>query len=327
MVFDPSTPAEYLQTGRSTLRKDYTLHSSSALKKDPICDVCTSDLCGVCSGGSGDMRKDMANVSIVRLTLMIWMTTNSFDVTTLPDTGSTALLRKCRDHGRDILPSSVMSMSFVRHGYAAIVKQAENIWVFLARRLLNISHFCMADVNDASNLISMCLVAVPTPVPVLRHIFIVLHNDSLVEDSDVRNSFSVYEYCTFCSYTDCVWRNMTCVVTYNIALADVCYLMTCDPQHIGKCQQLDLTDEKSGTDFEKRLCARSNGACTDVSNTMFCNFTVVADSHLQHGKLPIVWLFSCGNFTYTYIPANISGGPCALTWLGLMMFPLQPGIH
>lgn len=34
-----------------------------------------------------------------------------------------------------------------------------------------------------------------------------------------------------------------------------------------------------------------------------------------------------GNATYPYIPANITGGPCAFIRLGLMMFQLNPTSH
>ncbi|XP_069505997.1 uncharacterized protein [Ambystoma mexicanum] len=210
-----------------------------------------------------------------------------------------------------------------RRKHSHMITQEENMWIYLAQQVLNISHFCLTDVPNAEALFTTCLVAVPTPVPVLKHIFCVTHNDSLVQDSDIRQSFSVYEYCKFCQETDKKWRNLTRVITYNITQGDVCYIMTCKAQEIGKCRQIELTNQRNQTMFERRLCSRVSRKCTSVNNTMSCNHTVITASHLNHVKLPTGWLFSCGNITYIYIPANISGGPCALTRLGLMMFPLH----
>ncbi|XP_069480546.1 uncharacterized protein [Ambystoma mexicanum] len=221
---------------------------------------------------------------------------------------------------------AMQEASLGRRKYSPMITQTENMWKYLAQQVLNITHFCLTDVPNAEALLTTCLVAVPTPVPVLKHIFGVTHNDSLVQDSDIRQSFSVYEYCRFCKETDRKWRNLTRIITYNITQGDVCYFMTCDAKEIGKCQQLNLTKQKNQTVFEKRLCSRVPSTCTSVNNTMSCNHTVIAASHLNHVKLPTGWLFSCGNITYTYIPANISGGPCALTRLGLMMFPLHLAI-
>ncbi|XP_069465747.1 syncytin-A-like [Ambystoma mexicanum] len=221
---------------------------------------------------------------------------------------------------------AMQEASLGRRKYSPMITQTENMWTYLAQQVLNIMHFCLTDVPNAEALLTTCLVAVPTPVPVLKHIFGVTHNDSLVQDSDIRQSFSVYEYCRFCKETDRKWRNLTRIITYNITQGDVCYFMTCNTKEIGKCQQLNLTKQKNQTVFEKRLCSRVPSTCTSVNNTMSCNHTVIAASHLNHVKLPTGWLFSCGNITFTYIPANISGGLCALTRLGLMMFPLHPAI-
>ncbi|XP_069510514.1 peroxisomal membrane protein PMP34 isoform X6 [Ambystoma mexicanum] len=105
--------------------------------------------------------------------------------------------------------------------HSPMITQEENMWIYLAQQVLNISHFCLTDVPNAEALLTTCLGAVPTPVPVLKHIFGVTH-DSLVQDSDIGQSFSVYEYCRFCQETDKKWRNLTRVITYNITQGDVC---------------------------------------------------------------------------------------------------------
>ncbi|XP_069490866.1 uncharacterized protein [Ambystoma mexicanum] len=256
---------------------------------------------GVSSGGSVDMLEEVRSVAILSMELGIWIKTDTpvtaFEPTDASIAAYHSALRKQRGQKRNALPLSALSMSVVQNNYPALVGQTENIWVYLAHKVLNISHFCMSDVHDSATLVSTSLMAIPTPVPVLRHFFRVLHKDPLVENSDIQSAFSVYEYCKFCADTDRKWRNMINIITYNIAPADVCYHMTCDPNFVCKCQQLTLNQNEKRTDFEWRLCVLPASVCIDVSNNMWCNFTVLTASHLNHVKLPTGWLFSCGNYT------------------------------
>ncbi|XP_075450936.1 uncharacterized protein LOC142492127 [Ascaphus truei] len=202
-----------------------------------------------------------------------------------------------------------------------------NIWKHLAVEVLNMSHFCLADMTSTTDILTSCLIAVPTPVEILLKVFSISNNDSLAEHHDVRQHFSVYEYCRDCP--QCIgekWPNMTQITTQNITQGDICYQMTCNPEKIGKCKQVKLTPSAS-TNMTRILCNRTDDKCTSVNNTMSCNHTISTPSHLYSVKLPVGWLFSCGNTTYTYIPGNISGGPCALTRLGIMMFSVEPGLH
>ncbi|KAE8591615.1 hypothetical protein XENTR_v10018512 [Xenopus tropicalis] len=48
---------------------------------------------------------------------------------------------------------------------------------------------------------------------------------------------------------------------------------------------------------------------------MSCNHTILSPCLDKHVPMPRGWFFSCGNNSFNYIPANISGGPGALTRL------------
>ncbi|MEE6513131.1 hypothetical protein FKM82_020601 [Ascaphus truei] len=106
-----------------------------------------------------------------------------------------------------------------------------NIWKHLAVDVLNMSHFCLSDMSSTTDIITSCLIAVPTPVEILLKVFSTGNNDSLAEDHDVRQHFSVYEYCRDCP--QCIgenWANMTQITTQNITQGNICYQMTCNPE-------------------------------------------------------------------------------------------------
>ncbi|KAE8580013.1 hypothetical protein XENTR_v10024272 [Xenopus tropicalis] len=50
---------------------------------------------------------------------------------------------------------------------------------------------------------------------------------------------------------------------------------------------------------------------------MSCNHTILSPSLAKHVPMPRGCFFSCRNNSFNYIPANISGGSCALTRLSL----------
>ncbi|XP_069079099.1 uncharacterized protein [Pleurodeles waltl] len=211
-----------------------------------------------------------------------------------------------------------------------LLHQPNNVWIHLAQEVLNISHFCMSNMQSVQDLITTCLVAVPTPAAVLLHIFNNTNQDGMVDVSDVRSHLSLYEYCRHCPEVGRrLWRNMTSILTFNISSGDVCYSLTCDPMKIGKCAQLKLEKrDKNLTAAQRTLChSRTDLTCLNVNNSMFCQHVVPAASHIQNVKLPKGWLFSCGNLSFTYIPANLTGGPCAWSRLGFLMFPMDTALH
>lgn len=210
-----------------------------------------------------------------------------------------------------------------------LLLQQQNVWTFLAVNVLNVSHFCMSNMMSTMDIVTNCLVAVPTPVELLVRLLKRSNNDTMLEASDVCFQLPVYEFCRHCPEVGKkLWSNMTSIVTMNISAGDVCYFMTCNSVDIGKCAQLRLEGTRKLTSDQKKLCqSRSDDTCFLVNNSMSCAHLVSVASHIRHVKLPSGWLFSCGNISFTYIPANITGGPCALTRLGFLLFPTDHTDH
>ncbi|XP_066461262.1 syncytin-2-like [Eleutherodactylus coqui] len=146
-----------------------------------------------------------------------------------------------------------------------------------------------------------------------------VHDDDDVGEDDViqDNTFiNIYEYCPYCKAVEHAdWSNMTEFQVRNVSQAEVCYNFTCNPRYIGKCEKDQVVTSDS-----QILCSRTEEQCQKVVTTMSCEKVVRSPSHFRHVKLPVGWVVSCGNLTYTYIPANISGGPCALSRLSILMY-------
>lgn len=60
--------------------------------------------------------------------------------------------------------------------------------------------------------------------------------------------------------------------------------------------------------------------CTNLGNGLHCNKTLSISYGTGHIPLPEGWFFSCGNFTFNYIPANMSDGThCCLSRLTVFL--------
>ncbi|XP_031749370.1 uncharacterized protein LOC116407680 [Xenopus tropicalis] len=186
----------------------------------------------------------------------------------------------------------------------------DNLWEYMARIVLNTSYRCLKDVTSATELIETCFVAVATPTIVLTDIFHA-KNDSEVQDSDIETHVSVYAYVTDQNATRRMRKNFASIVTHNVTASDICYNMTCNVSDIPVCIQARLT---KSTD-PHQVCSRM----------MSCNHTILAPSLAKHVPMPRGWFCSCRNNSFNYIPANISGGPCALTRLSLAVHTAHPG--
>eukprot|EP00079_Xenopus_tropicalis_P034300 XP_017948071.1 PREDICTED: uncharacterized protein LOC108646211 [Xenopus tropicalis] len=192
----------------------------------------------------------------------------------------------------------------------------------MARIVLNTSYRCLKDVTSATELIETCFVAVATPTIVLTDIFHA-KNDSEVQDSDIETYVSVYAYVTDQNATRRMRKNFASIVTHNVTASDICYNMTCNVSDIPVCIQARVT---KSTDPHP-VCSRMTSQCIIITTTMSCNHTILAPSLAKHVPMPRGWFCSCRNNSFNYIPANISGGPCALTRLSLAVptaHPRQP---
>ncbi|KAE8582764.1 hypothetical protein XENTR_v10020251 [Xenopus tropicalis] len=116
-------------------------------------------------------------------------------------------------------------------------------------------------------------------------------------------------------------KNFASIVTHNVTASDICYNMTCNVSDITVCIQARLT---KSTDPHP-VCSRMTSQCINITTTMSCNHTIPAPSLAKHVPMPRGWFCSCRNKSFNYIPANIYGGPCALTRLSLAVHTAHPG--
>lgn len=59
---------------------------------------------------------------------------------------------------------------------------------------------------------------------------------------------------------------------------------------------------KNNTCTEIKNCTLK---CINLGNGLHCNKTLSISYGTGHNPLPKGWFFSCGNFTFNYIPANV----------------------
>ncbi|XP_044131955.1 uncharacterized protein LOC122925667 [Bufo gargarizans] len=193
----------------------------------------------------------------------------------------------------------------------------DNIWAFIATNILNSSDFCITDHYNSYDLFSTCLLAVPTPVSVLRMYYSTAWNDTSVEDADVYAHPNLYAYCSNSSSYS-LTKQMVEVDTGYISSAEVCYEMTCSRSHIPMCtqpsRQPTYTTEYNATCLGLRQCK-------SVTNNMTCTHTIIQPSYGKNVQLPKGWLLTCGTRSWTYVPGNITGGPCTLSRLSMILPP------
>ncbi|XP_073506737.1 uncharacterized protein [Phyllobates terribilis] len=209
----------------------------------------------------------------------------------------------------------------------ALWKIKQNLWSYLAQ-LTNMSHFCMVKTATATNVLETCMVVIPTLLRLWTKLIWGFIQDEEVEEGDVLQNYTYNPYyaCINCTGEDFITEDMITIKTQHIASAERCYQMTCDQNKIGKCQHMKI-ERKTGNNEINIICSSRTGKdCKKIRSgkNMKCNNTVTSPSYIQHVKLPKGWMFSCGNITFNYIPANKTGGPCVISRLGLMMYPLFP---
>lgn len=193
----------------------------------------------------------------------------------------------------------------------------DNIWAFIAANILNSSDFCISDHYNSYDLFSTCLLAVPTPVKVLRVYYSAAWSDTNMEDTDVYAHPNLYMYCNNrSSYS--LTEQMVEIDTGYITSAEVCYNMTCSRSYIPLCtqpsRQPTYTTEYNATCLGFRQCK-------PVTNNMTCNHTILQPSYVKNVQLPKGWLLTCGTHSWTYVPGNITGGPCTLSRLSVVLPP------
>ncbi|KAJ1103086.1 hypothetical protein NDU88_000514, partial [Pleurodeles waltl] len=87
------------------------------------------------------------------------------------------------------------------HQSTPLLHQPENVCTYLAQTVLNRLDFCMMNKKSTTDVVSTCLVTIPTPDSVLLQVFNDTNKEEAVEESGVLTNFSPYEYCRFCQET------------------------------------------------------------------------------------------------------------------------------
>ena len=205
-----------------------------------------------------------------------------------------------------------------------LCKTKENLWLYLAKTL-NLTDFCLQTTLSASNILETCLVAVPTPVAVWTGLLRSQWNDTDLEDHDVKYGYvNPYHACYDCPTYENLQSNMIEVITGLVTAAEICYNFTCDETLLPPCIQAKMQNK-----IKPNICDRDLGNCKKIisGKNMQCNITKTVPSLDKHVPLPAGWVLACGNTSYTYIPANITEGPCTIARLTLAMLPLFPAMQ
>ncbi|XP_063301290.1 uncharacterized protein LOC134600832 [Pelobates fuscus] len=171
----------------------------------------------------------------------------------------------------------------------------ENIWLQIAK-VFNLTSFCLNPLLSTENAIESYLIAVPTPISLLRK-YLHTHRP--------HKSLQLYSY----AFNPLVGKPPLALKTINVTGAELCWSFSCS------CSRDPNT--------ESLFCPtwwENTTNCRALSTTMNCTQTHQVMSYYYNVYLPKGWTFFCGNITYAYVPGNITGGPCAISRLTMTMF-------
>ena len=171
------------------------------------------------------------------------------------------------------------------YGQRIPFKRDENIWVYLAKTVLNISDFCLAGGTFFEQAFASCVIGVCTPLESLRNYTVFEHIEKKMTYSDIYNwapVVTIKDKETFSLKVGIVAPARGCVTFANCT----------------KNRLVLSADVKM-----------NHTTTTDVSHAY------------AHVKRPTGWFLTCGMTVYSYVPANASGGPCFLGRLTAFMPP------
>ncbi|XP_059580914.1 syncytin-A-like [Alligator mississippiensis] len=152
----------------------------------------------------------------------------------------------------------------------------ENVWIYLAREILNRTDFCLAGGINAHLVFTSCLIAVPTPLKILQ-------NYTMLKDVKKENTYQdIYKWGTIVKEKS---RDMFSVRVQATANASECFLI---------------------------VNCTSNCFKLNQGRKIFCNKTSQISYVYTHTILPRGWFLACGRMIYSYLPANATGGPCTI---------------
>ncbi|XP_074172436.1 uncharacterized protein LOC141567811 [Rhinolophus sinicus] len=163
----------------------------------------------------------------------------------------------------------------------------ENIWVYLAKHVLNISDFCLSGGTYVEQTFTSCLIGVCTPLETIR-------NHTMFQSIDKRISYSdIYHWGPVVTRED---RAMFSLKVSAVTPVEDCVMFT-------GCTHSCFV-----------LTADADLNCSSTTSVSYAN---------GHVKLPAGWFLICGRTVYSYVPANSTGGPCSLGRLTVFL-PQRP---
>ena len=162
------------------------------------------------------------------------------------------------------------------YGQLMPFKQDENIWVYLAKNVLNISEFYLSGGTYIEQTFTSCLVGVCTPLESLRNYTVFEHIKKKITYSDIYN-----------------WGPV--VTIYGREMFS-----------------LKITNVVPAREYTTSVNCTKNCSVLSAGVKMNCTTTTDVSYAYAHVKLPTGWFLICGMSVNSYVPVNGSGGPCSL---------------
>ncbi|XP_039360017.1 uncharacterized protein LOC120384988 [Mauremys reevesii] len=163
---------------------------------------------------------------------------------------------------------------------------SENAWMVLAQNAVNATAFCLPRVYAVGALMETCFVGVCTDLDVLRqHSWLY----AISKDWSYKNLYALGPGAA--TYT--MDASMYSFRLANVTTAGMCVYFV-------NARQV---------------------AVNHTNNELICRHKSEASFAYGHMKLPTGWFLLCGRTAFTYVPANSSGGPCAIGRVAPLLFP------
>ncbi|XP_059589230.1 syncytin-2-like [Alligator mississippiensis] len=160
-------------------------------------------------------------------------------------------------------------------------EKSQNVWVHLAKDVLNVTHFCLVGGISVDDIFTSCLIGVPTPMEALQ-------NQTWFTSRGIGGPIN---------YTNnSMWGTIT--TEKNASTFEIDLLTVTSPGNTSCANFVNCTQACKSLTKETKIFN-----CSDMTNVS-CNYV--------HVILPRGWFLLCGKTAYSYIPANATGGPCAL---------------
>lgn len=152
----------------------------------------------------------------------------------------------------------------------------ENVWVYLAKHIMNVSEFSLKGGTYVEQTFISCLVGVGTSLNQIKNHTIFWFINKPISYSDI------YNWGPITTEKD---MSMFSLQVRTVTPAGQCVIFTGCPN-----QWFNLS----------------------VSNSLKCNTTISVSYANAHVKLLAGWFLLCGKIAYSYVPAYSTGGPCSL---------------